>query len=96
MRLAWVRAVSQCRFRGEGQYLTWDQYQSLWTWELWQRKCRSIDGVSVARLDPEGPWLPENVALVENLELSRQRMARNQGRTYWIRPEGIIRKVSND
>lgn len=96
MRLAWLRASSQCRYRGEGEYLTWNQYQSLWDWPLWQRKNRSKDGVSVARLDPERPWLADNVFLVENIELCRQRIARNQGRTYSIKPEGIIRKVSND
>lgn len=70
---AYLKHQSQANYRKEEYSLTWEDWESLWTDELWFQRGRGSDCVSICRLDYSHGWHLWNVEILSRLEhLKRQ------------------------
>ena len=60
----WHKARSQAHYRGEEWLLTFEEFQILWTDDLWAQRGRASDNLAMTRQDPEGPWSLDNCMIV--------------------------------
>lgn len=75
---AWLKHRSQARYRNEEYYLTWDDWESLWTNELWLKRGKQPDSVCLARIDFTDAWRLDNVEIIPRLQqLRRQKEYKN-------------------
>ena len=58
---AFLKHKSQAVYRKEPHSLTWEQWQSLWCDEQWQRRGRRGDDICLGRLDWDLGWEYSNV-----------------------------------
>lgn len=58
---AFLKHRAQAKFRGEEYYLTWEDWESLWTPELWEQRGRRITNLCLTRPSFDGPWCVSNV-----------------------------------
>ena len=58
-----LRARAQCRFRGEPFELTTEEWQALWTDDLWLNRGRLPEQYCLIRDDLKEPWRVDNVML---------------------------------
>lgn len=64
-RLAWVRFVSQCRFRDELCTLTFSEFCQFWnTQKLWSQRGRRTTDLVLTRYDPDLPWDTKNCCIM--------------------------------
>lgn len=67
-RVAWLRMKAQAKYRNENFCLTWDDFQCLWTDELWANRGMESTQLAMTRIDPANPWALDNVKIVERQE----------------------------
>lgn len=60
---AYLKHKSQAAFRGEEYYLTWEEWEGLWTDELWHKRGRKISNLCLTRPGLSGPWCISNVEI---------------------------------
>ena len=58
---AWMKHRSQANYRKQEHYLTWEDFESLWTDDLWQNRGRNVDNNSMIRIDTDLGWSIDNV-----------------------------------
>jgi hypothetical protein len=64
--IPYLRARAQCNFRGEEFELTFEDWCAFWsTPELWARRGRDSDSLSLMRVDTELPWSRDNCCLMD-------------------------------
>lgn len=61
---AWLKHRSQARYRGEPHSLTWDEWESLWTDQLWAERGRTIDSMCLQQIELGEGWHFNNVEIV--------------------------------
>lgn len=61
---ALLKHKSQADFRGEQHDLTWEQWQTLWPTEVWLNRGRSKHCHMLVRIDVNGAWTLNNVAVI--------------------------------
>ena len=70
---AWLKHRAQAKFRKEDYDLTWEDWESLWTDELWFQRGRAKTDLCLGRLDHLGPWSLDNCHVIPREEhLKRQ------------------------
>lgn len=62
----WLKHRAQARFRNEQYNLTEEDWNSLWSQELWHRRGRKSQELSLYRFDITQPWQINNVTVTEN------------------------------
>lgn len=67
--LAFSRMRSQARFRKQEWLLTLEEFNSIWTADLWQRRGRSADDLCMSRRDLTGPWTRENIIIESRVDM---------------------------
>lgn len=81
--IAWHRARSQARFRGEEWNLSYSEFCEFWPdEETFARRGRGARCLSLTRYDPELPWDRHNVAQVQGSQMFLIRNARRYGTDY--------------
>lgn len=70
---AYLKHKAQCSFRGEQYELSWDDWQELWTDELFVRRGRKVDDLCLGRLDWNGVWSLENCFIQTRKEHFKQK-----------------------
>lgn len=60
---AYLKHRAQCNYRSEPYNLTWEDWQSLWTDELFLRRGRSRESLIMQRIRLTDPWQPDNVVI---------------------------------
>lgn len=71
---AWLKHKAQANFRGEEHNITWEEWESIWTDELWAKRGRLATDLCLGRLDHLGEWSIHNVHVVPRSEhLKRQK-----------------------
>jgi hypothetical protein len=65
---AWLKHRSQAQYRHEEYGLTWEDWQTLWPEELWDKRGRTIESLCLTRLDYEGAWTMDNIAICSRQE----------------------------
>lgn len=58
---AYHKHKAQTRFRNEANNITLEEWNGLWTEELWHKRGRSSDSICLIRTDDELPWDINNV-----------------------------------
>lgn len=58
---AYLKHKAQARYRNEEYYLTWKEWETLWTPELWHKRGRKINSLCLTRPNFDGPWCVSNV-----------------------------------
>jgi hypothetical protein len=78
---AWLKHRSQARYRGEDYELTWEDWQTLWTNELWSQRGKSNESVCLARKDFTEGWDPANVEIIPRIDqIRRQKEYKQSGK----------------
>ena len=60
---AYLKHRAQCNYRSESYNLTWEDWQSLWTDELFSRRGRKSDSLVMQRIRTTDPWQSDNVKI---------------------------------
>jgi hypothetical protein len=61
---AWLKHRSQANYRKEPYTLTWDQWETLWTDDLFLRRGKGPDSVCLTQLDRSIGWTIDNVEII--------------------------------
>lgn len=61
---AYIQMKNQAQWRGETWDISFEQYKYLWG-ERWHQRGRERGCWCMTRLDPEQPWTPDNVHVLE-------------------------------
>ena len=69
---AWAKHRSQAHYRNESYNLTSEDWNLLWTEELWQQRGRHTDSIVLSRIDPQRPWSRNNVEFITRREQLRR------------------------
>jgi len=64
----YLKHRAQAKFRKEDYSLTLEQWESLWTDELWLQRGRSAESFCLQQIDGEDGWHFENVEIVTRIE----------------------------
>jgi hypothetical protein len=75
---AWLKHRSQAWHRNEDYELTWEDWQSLWTDELFHKRGRSSTDLCLNRVDLNSSWNLNNCVVFsrrEHFEMKKQRNA---------------------
>jgi hypothetical protein len=64
----WMKHRSQANYRKQEHDITWEEFESLWTDELWENRGRGVDGNSMIRIDTELGWTVDNVYIGKKIE----------------------------
>jgi len=62
-RYAWLKHRSQCNYRKEPYALTWEDWESIWTDELFLQRGRQRDSLCLMLRDINGAWSKENTVI---------------------------------
>lgn len=81
MFIDWHRHRAQAHYRGEEYYLTYGEYMEAWG-DLWSKKGRGGDDMSMTRTDPERPWQRDNVEVITRREQIQRARRQRALRTY--------------
>ena len=93
LRLKYLRARSQEQFRGR-DFITWEEFQLLWTPELLARSGRSVDSVVMSRQDQRLEMTCDNTILTTRLEALRaQKRYQVNEQDYQFPSQHIIRTI---
>lgn len=60
----YLRQKAQAIFRGEIWNITFLEWCSFWTEDLWNKRGKSSDNVCMTRIDYTKPWTADNVKVV--------------------------------
>lgn len=70
---AWLKHKAQAKYRKEEYHLTWEEWQNIWTPDIWMQRGRASDDLCLGRLDHLGPWSVDNCHIITRKEhLARQ------------------------
>lgn len=69
---AWAKHRSQAHYRNESYSLSSEDWNLLWTEELWQQRGRHTDSIVLSRIDPLLPWSRNNVEFITRREQLRR------------------------
>lgn len=61
---SYLKHRSQSNYRGESHSLTWEQWQSLFTDEVWNCRGRGSDDLCLGRLNWDAGWEYSNVEIM--------------------------------
>lgn len=76
---AFTKHRSQAAYRGEEYYLTWEDWESLWTAELWVQRGKSNSSLCLARKDFTDAWRLDNVEIIPRVQqIRRQKEYKNR------------------
>lgn len=71
---AWLKHRTQARYRGEDYGLSWEDWESLWSDDLWAQRGRKSGNLCLMMHDKNEGWCLNNVSVVTRGEqLKRQR-----------------------
>lgn len=73
----WLKHKAQANYRGEEYSLTWEEWESLWTNELWLQRGRTAESLCLQQIDNECGWHATNVEIVTRIEHFAQIKKRN-------------------
>jgi len=77
---SWMKHKAQAKYRNEEHDLSWPEFESLWTDELWAERGRLSQEYSMYRLDPDLPWTIDNVEVgIRHNYLKRSAEYRSRG-----------------
>ena len=63
-RYAWLKHRAQAKYRDEEYQLSFEEWESVWTDELFLRRGRSNTSMCLMKVDHKGPWSIDNVSIV--------------------------------
>jgi len=93
LRRLFVRSLAQQRFRGQ-DYVSWSEFQQLWTPELFQRQGRDTTDIVVSKIDYTKPYSAQNICLTTRSQALRcQKYFQSYGWPIGIDPTYIIRTI---
>lgn len=78
---AWLKHRSQARYRKEEYSLTWEEWELLWTDELWVKRGRTVDSLCLQQKELGDGWHIHNVQIVtrrQHFKLAKERRDANQ------------------
>jgi len=61
---AWLKHKSFRQSRNQEYNLTWEDWDAVWTHELWSQRGRGLDNVQMYRIDPLVPWQNDNIEIL--------------------------------
>jgi len=67
MNLQYSRAKAQAKFRGETWQLTFEDWVEVWQGN-WHRRGRHATSLLCNRINPQQPWSPDNIHLVDRYD----------------------------
>lgn len=83
-RYAWLKHRAQCKHRKEDYNLTWEEWESLWTDELFLKRGRANQDLCLMKVELDGDWSYGNVKIVTRGEqLKRNREYRRDRQWIW-------------
>jgi hypothetical protein len=68
---AYIKHRAQAKHRKEDYELTWDDWEALWSDELFLLRGRKRDDMCITRVNKTQPWSASNVVVVSRLEQLR-------------------------
>jgi hypothetical protein len=74
--IAWLRAKSQEKFLGREWHISIEEYMEIWGRDLWLRRGRKSNDLSLARIDWNKPWSKDNVQIItryQQVQISNQK-----------------------
>ena len=71
--IPFLRMKCQATFRGEVWTLTFDEFLSYWTDELWAQRGRTKDSLCLSRIDQKGVWSNDNVEICKRLKMLKKK-----------------------
>jgi hypothetical protein len=78
---AYLKHKSQANYRGELYLLTWEDWEYMWTTDLWRRRGRRITDLCLTQLEWGSGWSMDNVTICtrrEHFKLKKANNARRQ------------------
>lgn len=72
LRSSWRMKKNQAKFRREEWNLSFDEYVQIWG-DQWIEHGREKNDIQMARIDPEQPWQPGNVDLVDQSVIAKRK-----------------------
>ena len=61
---AYLKHRSFRQSRNEAYTLTWEQWDGVWSHQLWEQRGRGLDNVQMYRIDPSQPWDVNNIEIL--------------------------------
>lgn len=75
---AWLKHRAQCKHRQEPYTITWEQWEAMWTDELFMRRGRGRESLCLMRLTLDEAWSNDNVKIcTRHTQLKRQQEYRD-------------------
>lgn len=74
---AWLKHRAQAKFRKEEYFLTWEDWDTLWSIDDFLNRGRYADSLCLSRIDNDGPWDISNVEILTRLEHLRKEKCKN-------------------
>ena len=72
IKYAWMKHRSQARYRDEPHDITLEQWQELWSEDLWFQRGRGADNLCLSKQDPSLGWSISNVEIVTRREFLKR------------------------
>ena len=72
---AYLKHKAQCSYRSESYNLTWEDWQNLWTDELFLKRGRTSNSLIMQRIRVSDPWQLDNVQITnrkKNIEFTEE------------------------
>jgi len=79
---AYLKHKSQAEFRGELYLLTWEDWEAMWSDDLWSRRGRRITDLCLTRLDFEGAWSTDNLIICPRSQHFKIKREQNAARRH--------------
>lgn len=76
---AWAKHKAQAKFRNEEHTLTWEEWKSIWTNDLFEQRGRGADSLCLMQQDIRKGWHVDNVSIItrrEHLKRAREYRAK--------------------
>lgn len=77
---AFLKHRSQAQYRGEDYQLTWEDWQTIWTDERFNKRGRKIDDLVLCRDDWNGVWTLNNCVIITRAEHFKKRSEYQRGK----------------
>lgn len=55
---------AQAKYRKEPYDLTWEQWDTVWSNDLWIQRGRGADDLCISRTDPNDSWNTDNIRII--------------------------------
>lgn len=77
---AWLKHRCQARFRNQLYDLTWEQWQCLWTDDLYAQRGRKKQDLCISRVDMRLGWCIDNVDIISRDQQLKREGAHRRGK----------------